>query len=283
MLVFVRNLARLPVMNDSHPPAPLPDSPPNEEATVKQGKCRLDQLLMQRGLVESRTQAQAMIMAGQVQVAGQVVTKAGHPVSTGMAVELKQPPYPWVSRGGLKLVQAIEEFGLDPSGAVAVDIGSSTGGFTDVLLSHGAERVYAVDVGQNQLAWRLRQDPRVLVREGVNARYLTTDVVPEPFDWLVADVSFIGLRVALPAALTMLNPGGQVVALIKPQFELSPKEVAKGGVVRDPALRQKAVDTVVDWFENFTVDGRRFTLQGTVASPILGPAGNQEFLLVGRF
>jgi 23S rRNA (cytidine1920-2'-O)/16S rRNA (cytidine1409-2'-O)-methyltransferase len=180
----------------------------------------------------------------------------------------------------LKLVHALEHYGLDPTGAVALDIGSSTGGFTDVLLAKGAVRVYAIDVGRGQLAWRLRQDPRVEVREGVNSRYLTADDVPELVDWLVADVSFISLTLALPAALSRLKPGGQLVALIKPQFELSPRDIEKGGVVRDPQRRQQAIDRITDWLSGLDLHGCRFALQGTVASPILGPAGNQEFLLV---
>jgi 23S rRNA (cytidine1920-2'-O)/16S rRNA (cytidine1409-2'-O)-methyltransferase len=277
-------------MNDSPPPTPFPpptDSAPNSTAAdtptatkLLATKQRLDQLLLARGLVDSRAQAQAMIMAGQVQVGGQVVTKAGQQTAFDAEIDLKQPPHPWVSRGGLKLVHALEHYGLDPTGAVALDIGSSTGGFTDVLLAKGAVRVYAIDVGRGQLAWRLRQDPRVEVREGVNSRYLTADDVPELVDWLVADVSFISLTLALPAALSRLKPGGQLVALIKPQFELSPRDIEKGGVVRDPARRQQAIDRITSWISELEINACRFVLQGTVASPILGPAGNQEFLLV---
>jgi 23S rRNA (cytidine1920-2'-O)/16S rRNA (cytidine1409-2'-O)-methyltransferase len=277
-------------MNDSPPPTPFPpptDSAPNSTAADTPTatkpivtKQRLDQLLLARGLVDSRAQAQAMIMAGQVQVGGQVVTKAGQQTAFDSEIDLKQPPHPWVSRGGLKLVHALEHYGLDPTGAVALDIGSSTGGFTDVLLAKGAVRVYAIDVGRGQLAWRLRQDPRVEVREGVNSRYLTADDVPELVDWLVADVSFISLTLALPAALSRLKPGGQLVALIKPQFELSPRDIEKGGVVRDPQRRQQAIDRIISWISELEIHACRFALQGTVASPILGPAGNQEFLLV---
>jgi 23S rRNA (cytidine1920-2'-O)/16S rRNA (cytidine1409-2'-O)-methyltransferase len=276
-------------MNDSPPPTPFPpptDSAPNSTAAdtptatkLLATKQRLDQLLLARGLVDNRAQAQAMIMAGQVQVGGQVVTKAGQQTAFDAEIDLKQPPHPWVSRGGLKLVHALEHYGLDPTGAVALDIGSSTGGFTDVLLAKGAVRVYAVDVGRGQLAWRLRQDLRVEVREGVNSRYLTADDVPELVDWLVADVSFISLTLALPAALSRLKPGGQLVALIKPQFELSPRDIEKGGVVRDPARRQQAIDRIINWISELAIHSCRFVLQGTVASPILGPAGNQEFLL----
>ena len=283
-------------MNDS--PPPTPPYPPTDSAdaitsdsaaaTKTQAtkplltKQRLDQLLLARGLVDSRAQAQAMIMAGQVQVGGQVVTKAGQQTAFDAEIDLRQPPHPWVSRGGLKLAHALEHYGLDPTGAVALDIGSSTGGFTDVLLAKGAVRVYAIDVGRGQLAWRLRQDPRVQVREGVNSRYLSEDDVPELVDWLVADVSFISLTLALPAALSRLKPGGQLVALIKPQFELSPRDIEKGGVVRDPQRRQQAIDRITDWLSGLELHGCRFALQGTVASPILGPAGNQEFLLVAR-
>jgi 23S rRNA (cytidine1920-2'-O)/16S rRNA (cytidine1409-2'-O)-methyltransferase len=281
-------------MNDSPPPTP-PYPPTDNAAAITSDsaaatktqatkplstKQRLDQLLLARGLVDSRAQAQAMIMAGQVQVGGQVVTKAGQQTAFDAEIDLKQPPHPWVSRGGLKLVHALDLYGLDPTGAVALDVGSSTGGFTDVLLARGAARVYAIDVGRGQLAWRLRQDPRVVVREGVNARYLTGDDVPESVDWLVSDVSFISLTLALPAALSRLKPGGQLVALIKPQFELSPRDIEKGGVVRDPQRRQQAIDRITDWLSGLELHGCRFARQGTVASPILGPAGNQEFLLV---
>lgn len=284
-------------MNDSPPPTPPPPPPTDNAAAITPDsaaatktqatkplstKQRLDQLLLARGLVDSRAQAQAMIMAGQVQVGGQVVTKAGQQTAFDAEIDLRQPPHPWVSRGGLKLVHALDYYGLDPTGAVALDIGSSTGGFTDVLLARGAARVYAIDVGRGQLAWRLRQDPRVQVREGVNARYLTSDDVPESVDWLVSDVSFISLTLALPAALNLLKPGGQLVALIKPQFELSPRDIEKGGVVRDPQRRQQAIDRITDWLSGLQLHGCRFALQGTVASPILGPAGNQEFLLAAR-
>jgi len=282
-------------MNDSPPPTPPPPPPTDNAAAITSDsaaatktqatkplltKQRLDQLLLARGLVDSRAQAQAMIMAGQVQVGGQVVTKAGQQTAFDAEIDLRQPPHPWVSRGGLKLAHALDHYGLDPTGAVALDIGSSTGGFTDVLLARGAVRVYAIDVGRGQLAWRLRQDPRVVVREGVNARYLSEDDVPELVDWLVADVSFISLTLALPAALSRLKPGGQLVALIKPQFELSPRDIEKGGVVRDPQRRQQAIDRITDWLSGLQLHGCRFALQGTIASPILGPAGNQEFLLV---
>jgi len=239
---------------------------------------RVDQLLVERGLAESRTRAQALVMAGVVLADGKRVDKAGTMLAEGIALALKGQDHPWVSRGGLKLDHAIATFGLDVAGAVAIDVGASTGGFTDVLLARGAARVYAVDVGHGQLAWSLRTDPRVVVLERTNARALGPAQVPEPADWVVCDASFIGLETVLPAPLALVGPGGGLVALIKPQFEVGKGRVGKGGVVRDPALHDEVCERMRAWL------GARpgWTVVGIEPSPILGPEGNREFLLVGR-
>ncbi|MDY0242242.1 MAG: TlyA family RNA methyltransferase, partial [Rhodospirillaceae bacterium] len=202
-------------------------------------KKRLDHLLIDRGLVESRARAQALIMAGKVYSGEERLSKAGQMVREDIALSIRGEDHPWVSRGGLKLVRAIEAFAIDPKGFVAIDVGASTGGFTDVLLTHGAARVYAVDVGHGQLAWKLRQNPAVVVLERTNARTLTTEQIPEPADIVVCDASFIGLELVLPAALSLTRPGAWAVALIKPQFEVGKGRVGKGGVVRDPALHDE--------------------------------------------
>ena len=237
-------------------------------------KIRVDQLLVERGLADSRTRAQALIMAGLVFAGEARIAKAGQTVARDTPLDVRGRDHPWVSRGGVKLAHTLDHFGLDPSGAVAMDVGSSTGGFTDVLLTRGAARVYAVDSGTNQLAWKLRSDARVVVHEQLSARLLTEAEVPEPVDWIVCDASFIALHKVLPVPLSFARDGARLVALIKPQFELSPGEVGKGGVVRDPAARAAAVDAVVAWLgsEGWRVDG-------TVTSPIEGPAGNVEFLV----
>ena len=238
-------------------------------------KTRLDRLLVERGLAESREKAQAMIMAGEVLVSGQKGAKPGQQVSEDSAVEvLARPPY--VSRGGLKLAAALREFAIDVAGAVCVDIGSSTGGFTDALLQAGAARVHAVDVGAGQLDWKLRNDPRVVVHEGVNARTMLPDEIGEPADLLVCDVSFISVTLILPAIVPLLKPGGQMVILIKPQFEVGKGQVGKGGIVRDPELHQAACRRVEE-----AVKALGF---GTsmMDSPILGTEGNREFLLYAR-
>ncbi|MGH6934455.1 MAG: TlyA family RNA methyltransferase, partial [Dongiaceae bacterium] len=196
---------------------------------------RADKLLVDRGLVESRAKAQTLIMAGKVFAGDHRVDKAGELLSADGSLEVKGQDHPWVSRGGLKLAHALSHFALDPKGAIAIDVGASTGGFTDVLLSHGAAKVYAVDVGRGQLAWKLRNDPRVVVLERTNARHLSSQEVPEPADWVVCDASFIGLETVLPAALGLTKPGAVAIVLIKPQFEVGPGRVGKGGVVRDPA------------------------------------------------
>lgn len=242
-------------------------------------KERLDQLLVDCGLAESRTRAQAMVMAGLVLVDGQKVDKPGTRIARDKPLSLKGQDHPWVSRGGLKLVKGIETFALDPTGLVCLDVGASTGGFTDVLCQHGAARVYAVDVGYGQLAHRLRTDPRVVVLERCNARHLTDAQIPEPVDLVVCDASFIGLRTVLETPLTFLRPGGALVALIKPQFEVGKERVGKGGVVRDPALHHEVCETIRFWLESRP----GWTVLGLTESPIKGPEGNIEFLIAGRF
>ena len=238
-------------------------------------KKRLDQLLVERGLAESRTRAQALIMAGNVLVGDRPVDKAGQQVAEDAAITLKGKDHPWVSRGGLKLAHALEHFALDVTGRVAMDVGSSTGGFTDVLLASGAARVYAVDSGTNQLAWKLRQDSRVVVLEQTSARILTADHVPEPINLFVCDASFIGLAKVLERPLGFAAAGARLVALIKPQFEAGRDEVGKGGVVRDPAVHQRVCAEVADWLES-----QGWHVTGVVPSPITGPQGNVEFLIL---
>ena len=237
-------------------------------------KQRADQLLVDRGLVESRARAQALILAGVVFSGERKIEKAGQPIAADAPLEVRGRDHPWVSRGGVKLAHGLEHFGWNVSGAVALDVGSSTGGFTDVLLSRGAPRVYAVDVGTNQLAWKLRQDPRVIVHEQTNARYLTPEQVPEPVDMIVCDASFIGLAKVLDAALGLAAPGARLLALIKPQFEAERGEVGKGGVVRDPEVHERVVRGVCGWLEE-----RGWDVAGTTQSPITGPEGNVEFLV----
>lgn len=229
-------------------------------------------------MAESRSKAQALVMAGLVVVGDKRVDKPGTQVAEDVAVELKGQDHPWVSRGGLKLVEALDRFAIDPSGLVAVDVGASTGGFTDVLLTRGAARVYAVDVGHGQLAWKLRNDPRVVVLERTNARHLTPELIPEPPNMVVCDASFIGLEVVLPAALALAAPGAVLVALIKPQFEVGKGRVGKGGVVREPELHAEVCDRITAWLP--TQAG--WQVDGLCDSPIKGPEGNKEFLIVGR-
>jgi 23S rRNA (cytidine1920-2'-O)/16S rRNA (cytidine1409-2'-O)-methyltransferase len=235
-------------------------------------KIRLDRLLVERGLAESREKAQALIMAGEVLVGGQKAAKPGHSVDAEAAVEvLARPPY--VSRGGFKLAGALQHFGIDPAGQVCLDVGSSTGGFTDVLLQAGAARVHAVDVGAGQLAWSIRTDPRVVVHEGINARELRFEDIGELSDLLVCDVSFISVTLILPAAIPLLRPEGRMVILVKPQFEVGRGQVGKGGIVRDPALHQAVCDRVTQ-----AVREAGFQTE-IMESPILGAEGNKEFLL----
>ncbi|MGZ3459295.1 MAG: TlyA family RNA methyltransferase [Archangium sp.] len=242
---------------------------------MKPRKERLDVLVVERGLAESRTKAQALILAGQVVVADQRVDKPGALVPVEAELRLKGEVLPYVSRGGLKLKAALERFGLDVRGKVAADIGASTGGFTDCLLQEGATRVHAIDVGYGQLHEKLRTDSRVRSRERVNARYLTAEELPEPVDVVVIDVSFISLTQVLPAVLPFLEPGGLLVALVKPQFEVGPDKVGKGGVVKDPAARQEAIDSVTAF-----VRAQGLAVRGVMDSTVPGPAGNVEALLV---
>jgi len=216
-------------------------------------------------------------MAGLVFSGETKIAKPGQSLAADAPLEVRGRDHPWVSRGGIKLAHALDAFGLDPTGAVAMDIGSSTGGFTDVLLSKGATRVFAVDSGTNQLAWKLRQDPRVTVLEQTSARVLTPDLIDAPCDWVVCDASFIGLAKVLEVPLSLAAPRCQLVALIKPQFEVGRGEVGKGGVVRDPALHERVCGEVRDWLE-----GEGWTVQGIVESPIRGPEGNIEFLIAAR-
>jgi 23S rRNA (cytidine1920-2'-O)/16S rRNA (cytidine1409-2'-O)-methyltransferase len=241
-------------------------------------KARLDQALVERGLVESRTKAQALIMAGLVYSGERRLDKPGQAVAADAPLELRGQDHPWVSRGGVKLAHALEHFAIDPRGAIALDIGASTGGFTDVLLTRGAAKVYAVDVGHGQLAWKLRTDARVVVVERTNARALTRAEIPEPVGLVTCDASFIGLETVLPAALALAAPGAHLVALIKPQFEVGPGQVGKGGVVRDPALHEAVCARIAAWL------GARpgWAVLGVVESPITGPEGNKEFLIAAR-
>ncbi|HXV22733.1 MAG TPA: TlyA family RNA methyltransferase [Alphaproteobacteria bacterium] len=236
---------------------------------------RVDQILVERGLAESRARAQAMILAGLVFSGTVRIDKPGTVLRLDAALEVKGQDHPWVSRGGIKLDHALRHFGIDPAGLVCVDIGASTGGFTDVLLARGAAKVYAVDVGRGQLAWKLRQDPRVVVLERINARNLTHDEVPEPVDLIVCDVSFIGLETVLPAPLKLAKPGARLIALIKPQFEVGKARLGKGGVVRDPALHREVCERIAAWIGR--LPGWR--VLGLTQSPITGPEGNKEFLI----
>jgi 23S rRNA (cytidine1920-2'-O)/16S rRNA (cytidine1409-2'-O)-methyltransferase len=240
-------------------------------------KQRADQLLVDRGLVESRAKAQALILAGLVFSAERKIEKAGQGLAPDAPLEVRGKEHPWVSRGGMKLAHALEHFGWDVAGAVALDVGSSTGGFTDVLLQKGAAKVFAIDVGTNQLAWKLRQDPRVVVHEQTNARYIGSETVTEPVDIIVCDASFISLSKVLDKAIEFAKPGGRMVALVKPQFEAERDEIGKGGIVRDPAVHQRVCRAAAEW-----VQSRGWTVEGVVESPITGPEGNVEFLLAAR-
>ena len=234
-------------------------------------------MLADRGLAESRTRAQALVMAGLVFTGERKVDKPGQLLPDDVALEVRGRDHPWVSRGGIKLDHALAFFGWDVAGAVAMDVGSSTGGFTDVLLTRGAARVYAIDVGTNQLAWKLRQDDRVIVHEKTNARALTEAQVPEPIDIIVCDASFIALTKVLDRPLDFAGPDARLVALIKPQFEAGRDEVGKGGVVRDPAVHARVCAEARAWIE-----GRGWTVEGIEPSPITGPEGNVEFLMAAR-
>jgi 23S rRNA (cytidine1920-2'-O)/16S rRNA (cytidine1409-2'-O)-methyltransferase len=242
-----------------------------------QGK-RADQLLVERGLAESRARAQALILAGKVFTGDRRVVKAGDALPPNAPMEVRGQDHPWVSRGGVKLAAALAQFGLSPRDRVCLDVGASTGGFTHVLLAGGARRVYAVDVGHGQLAWSLRQDPRVVVHERTNARYLTAGTIGEPIEALTCDASFIGLATVLPAPLALCAPGAWAVALIKPQFEAGPGAVGKGGVVRDRAVHHAVCARVTAWWS--ALEG--WQVLGVADSPITGPEGNREFLIAAR-
>ncbi len=241
-------------------------------------KQRVDLLLVARGLADSRARAQALVMAGVVRVAGRPAAKPGEMVAADAVLAVTGPDHPWVSRGGVKLAHGLAAFGLSAAGLVCLDVGASTGGFTDVLLHAGARRVHAVDVGHGQLAWKLRQDPRVAVHERVNARYLDQGVVAEPVGALVCDASFIGLATLLPAPLALCAPGAWAVALIKPQFEAG-RALARGGVVRDPAVHAQVCERVRDWWAGLP----GWAVIGIEPSPLTGPEGNREFLIGARF
>lgn len=238
---------------------------------------RADQWLVDHGLAESRARAQALIMAGLVFAGERRVAKAGEPVRPDATLSVRGRDHPWVSRGGVKLAHGLERFDIDPAGLVCLDVGASTGGFTDVLLHHGAARVYAVDVGTNQLAWKLRQDPRVVVLERTNARLLDRGLVPDPAALIVCDASFISLAKVLERPLDLAAPGAALVTLIKPQFEAERPEIGRRGVVRDPAVHARVVEDAARW-----VESRGWTVIGTCPSPITGPEGNVEFLLAAR-
>lgn len=237
-------------------------------------KTRLDQQLVDRGLAESRTKAQALVMAGLVFSGETRLTSAGAKIPEDTALTVKGQPHPWVSRGGLKLAHGLAHFGLSPEGRSCIDVGASTGGFTDVLLTHGAAKVYAVDVGYGQLAHKLRTDPKVVVLERTNARALDAAAIPDPVGVVVCDASFIGLRTVLPAALALAAPGAWLIALIKPQFEVGKDRVGKNGVVREPELHAEVCETITAW-----VAEQGWRVLGVTPSPITGPAGNVEFLI----
>ena len=243
-------------------------------------KKRVDQLVVERGLAESRTKAQAYIMAGAVFSGEKKIDKAGTQIAEDAPLEVRGKEHPWVSRGGLKLMQAIEEFSLDITDKCVIDVGASTGGFTDVCLHHGAEKVYAVDVGHGQLAWKLRKDERVVVLEKTNARYLNAEQIPDPAQMIVCDASFIGLQTILPAPMSLAADGCILVALIKPQFEVGRGNVGKGGVVRDPELHKQVCQKIEQWI---TEDMPGWTVIGLTTSPIKGPEGNIEFLIIAEY
>jgi 23S rRNA (cytidine1920-2'-O)/16S rRNA (cytidine1409-2'-O)-methyltransferase len=235
---------------------------------------RLDKLLLERGLVTSREAGRARILAGEVLVDDRPMTKAGSLVDTGAAIRFKSGRPPYASRGGFKLAKALQEFHIDARGKTALDVGASTGGFTDCLLQHNAARVYAVDVGYGQLDWQLRNDPRVVVFEKTNIRYLDVGVLPSAVELATIDVSFISLKLVLPAVKALLEPGGEVVALIKPQFEVGKGKVGKGGVVRSAEEHRGVIEEI----EGFAT-GLGFHARGVIESPLMGPKGNKEFLI----
>lgn len=246
----------------------------NKKDSKKVIKMRLDRLLVERGLVESRERGHALILAGLVLVQGQKQDKSGALVPEDAELRILGEVLPYVSRGGLKLEGALKGFKISVEGKTALDVGASTGGFTDCLLQHGAQKVYAVDVGYGQLAWKLRQDPRVITIERVNIRDIASSLVPEAIDIVVIDVSFISLEKVIPSILKFLKPGSEIIALIKPQFEVGREQVGKGGIVRDAAARSAAVDRITDF-----IRGSGFEVEGVMPSPITGQDGNVEFLI----
>ena len=238
-------------------------------------KSRLDVALVERGLADSRAKAQALILAGVVYSGERRLDKPGLSIAGDLPLELRGQDHPWVSRGGLKLARALDHFAIDPAGGTWLDVGASTGGFTDVLLARGAGKVYAVDVGHGQLAWKLRQDARVVVLERTNARHLSRADIPDALDGIVCDASFIGLEVILPAPLALTAPAARLVALIKPQFEVGPAQVGKGGIVRDPDLHREVCARIADWLSRQP----GWAVLGVTDSPITGADGNREFLI----
>ena len=242
-------------------------------------KTRLDVALVERGLAETRAAAQRLVMAGLVFSGERRLDKAGQSIGVDTALEVRGQPHPFVSRGGLKLAKALDHFTIPVQGRIALDVGSSTGGFTDCLLQRGVAKVYAVDVGINQLAWKLRSDPRVVSMEKTNIRNVTRAQIPEPMGLIVCDTSFIGLRTALPAALALAAPGAHLVALIKPQFEVGKGRVGKGGIVREPELHHEVCDTIATWLAGQS----GWRVLGVTESPITGAEGNKEFLIAGAF
>lgn len=242
-------------------------------------KFRADQLLVDRELATSRSRAQALILSGNVFSGERRIEKSGQMLAEDAALEVRGRDHPWVSRGGMKLARGLEQFAIPVEGRVVLDVGASTGGFTDVSLNAGARKVYAVDVGHGQLAWKLRTDARVVVLERTNARYLTAEIIPDPIDLIVCDASFIGLETVLPAALALAAPGAHLVALIKPQFEVGKDRVGKGGVVRDPALHLEVCARIKDWL----AARPHWQVLGVTESPIKGPEGNIEFLIGAHY
>ncbi len=245
---------------------------------AKTAKLRLDHVLVERGLADSRSRAQALVMAGLVFSQTKRLDKPGHRVAADIPLTVKGPEHPWASRGGVKLAHGLDHFGIEPAGRACLDIGASTGGFTDVLLSGGAAKVYAVDVGHGQLDWKLRRDERVVVLDKTNARHLRPEQVPEPVDLIVCDASFIGLEVVLPAAMALAAPGASLVALIKPQFEVGKGKVGKGGIVRDTAQHDEVCKRIESWLA--AQGGWR--VLGLTTSPVTGADGNKEFLIGAR-
>ena len=246
----------------------------SKQRPKKTGKLRLDRLLVVRGLSGSRERAQAMIVAGQVLVNGQKMDKAGALIPEDSEIRVLGESLPYVSRGGLKLEAALKEFRIVVAGKIALDVGASTGGFTDCLLQSGVKKVYAVDVGYGQMAWKLRQDARVVTIERTNIREIDPSLLPEPIDIAVADVSFISLEKVVPGILQFLKPGGEIIALIKPQFEVGRGQVGKGGIVRDAAARTAAVNRIADYFRGLGLE-----VKGVMPSPITGQDGNVEYLI----